>query len=176
MDRRIDVVLALGVVALGVFIVVAAQFIGKSPIADPIGPRGIPTGLGIAFALGGAGLVARRVIRWRTEDTVVVPEGTQDDAGVPPGSARRALKIWVAGAVYILTLPWAGYLIGTPLFVGVILNLLKFDRERLFGVIPAAVAFAVAFTAITYAVFAMVLGIRLPLGVVRELYLMLTGR
>ena len=176
MDRRIDVVLAVGVVALGVFIVIAAQFIGRSPIPDPIGPRGIPTGLGVAFALGGAGLVARRLIRWHSEDTLVEPEGTQDDIGVPSGSARRALKIWVVGAVYVLTLPFAGYLIGTPIFVGAVLYLLQFDRPRLFGVIPSIVAFPVVFTAVTYGLFAMLLGIRIPLGVVREIYLQLIGR
>jgi len=175
MDRRIDVALALAVMALGIFIIVAAQSIGRSPIADPIGPRGIPTGLGIAFVLGGGGLVARRLVRWGREGTYVEPEGSQDDAGVPPGSARRALSIWVVGAIYVLLLPVLGYLIGTPLFVGATLRLLHLNRSAILGV-PAIVALPILYTAISYALFATLLGIRLPLGPVRDLFLALSGR
>jgi len=175
MDRRIDVGLALAVTALGIFIIVAAQFIGRSPVPDPIGPRGIPTGLGVAFALGGGGLVARRLVRWRREGTHVEPEGAQDDVGVPPGSARRALAIWLAAALYVLLMPVLGYLIGTPLFIGTTLRLLQFNRSPVLGV-PAIVAFPVLFTAISYAVFASLLGIRLPLGLLRDVFATLTAR
>jgi len=175
MDRRIDVALALAVIALGIFIIVGAQFTGQSPIADPIGPRGVPTGLGIAFVLGGGGLVVRRLVRWRREGTFVEPEGSQDDPGVPPGSARRALAIWLAGAIYVVLLPVLGYLIVTPLFIGAVLRLLHLNRSPILGV-PAIVMLPILYTAISYALFATVLGIRLPLGPMRDLFLTLSGQ
>jgi hypothetical protein len=175
MDRRIDVALALGVTALGIFIIVFAQSIGRSPVPDPIGPRGIPTGLGTAFVLGGIALVARRVVRWRREGTYVEHEGSQDDVGVPPGSARRALTIWLAAAMYVVLLPVVGYLIATPLFVAATLRLLQFKRRPLLRV-PAIVAYPILYTVISYAVFATLLGIRLPVGPLRDVFLTLTGR
>jgi len=175
MDRRVDVILALAIAAVGVVIIVTAQFIGRSPVPDPIGPRGIPTGLGAAFILGGLGLALRRVLRWRREGDLVEPEGASDDAGVPAGSTRRALSIWGVAAIYVATLPILGHPVGTPLAVAAMLRLLNFNRRPVLGV-PAIIAYPVLFTAISYTIFALLLGIRLPLGFVRELYLLLTGR
>lgn len=175
MDRKIDVALALGVAALGVFLVVEAQSIGRSPVPDPIGPRGIPTGLGIALLLSGAALALRRALRWRTEGPIVEPEGSEDDQGVPPGSARRGLGIWVVSVAYVIALPFVGFLIATPILIAAILRLFEFDRPRLFGRIPGLITYPVAFTAVAYVTFAMILGVRLPLGFVRDIYLSLIG-
>ncbi len=103
------------------------------------------------------------------------PEGSEDDQGVPPGSSVRALSIWFAALVYVVTLPYLGYLIGTPLFIAFMLWQLKFDRKPLLR-IPAIVVYPVFFTVVTYFFFAMFLGVRIPLGVVRELVIMLSGR
>ena len=175
MDRRVDVIFALALAAVGVFLIVTAQFIGRSPVPDPIGPRGIPTGLGVAFFLGGSGLALRRIVRWNREGTFVEPEGKEDDAGVPPGSARRALALWATAAVYVVTLPFLGHPIGTPIALAVMLRLLNFNRRPILGV-PALIAYPVLFAAVSYFVFAMVLGIRLPLGIIREAVLFFTGR
>jgi hypothetical protein len=175
MDRRVDVALALALAALGLFIIVTAQFIGRSPVPDPIGPRGIPTGLGVAFFIGGVGLAARRVVRWGRETTYVEPEGTEDDPGVPPGSARRAMLMWLTALGYVLALPILGHPIATPVALMIMLRLLEFRRPPILGV-PALVAYPVIFTAVAYTVFAVLLGIRLPLGIIREIFLRLTGQ
>ena len=175
MDRRVDVAIALVVVALGVVILFATQNIADSPVPDPIGPRGIPNALGIFFVTAGSVLALRRVVRWNSESTLVPPEGSEDDQGVPPGSSVRALSIWFAALVYVVTLPYLGYLIGTPLFIAFMLWQLKFDRKPLLRV-PAIVVYPVIFTVATYLFFAMFLGVRIPLGFVRELVIMLSGR
>ena len=175
MDRRIDVVLALGVAALGVFILVEAQSIGRSPIPDPIGPRGVPTGLGIAFLLSGVALAARRLLQWGSTGTIVEPEGSEDDLGVPAGSSRRAMAIWGASVSYVVALPFVGFIVATPILVGVILRLLQFDRPALFGRVPALFTYPVLFTAVAFAIFSVILGVRLPLGFVRDLFLLASG-
>jgi len=173
-DRRVDVALAVAVAALGVVILVATQSIGRSPVPDPIGPRGVPTGMGIFFVLAGAALALRRVVRWSTEATLVTPEGSEDDQGVPAGSARRALGIWLAALVYVVTLPYLGHLIGTPLFTAFMLWQLKFDRPPVLR-IPAMVVYPAVFTVATYLFFATFLGVRIPAGFLRPLLTLVTG-
>ena len=174
MDRRVDVAIALTVAAFGVVILVATQQIGKSPVPAPVGPRGIPLVLGSFFVVAGLALAFRRILRWNSEGTMVPPEGSEDDAGVPPGSAARALSIWLASLLYVITLPILGFLIGTPLFIGFMLWRLQFDRRPVLR-IPAIVAYPVVFTVATYLFFATLLGVRIPLGVVRELAQRVTG-
>jgi hypothetical protein len=173
-DRRVDVAIALAVATLGVVILVATQQIGKSPVPDPVGPRGVPLILGTFFVVAGLVLALRRLLRWNHEGTLVAPEGSEDDPGVPPGSATRALSIWFAALVYVITLPFVGYLIGTPVFIGFMLWRLDFDRPPLLR-IPALVVYPAAFTVVTYLFFANFLGVRIPLGVVREIALSVMG-
>jgi hypothetical protein len=173
-DRRVDVAIALAVVALGVAILVLTQRIADSPVPDPIGPRGVPTVLGTFFVIAGTLLAGRRLIRWREQGTLVPPEGTEDDPGVPPGSAWRALSIWLAAFIYVVTLPYVGFVVGTPLFTAFMLWRLEMARGPLLKV-PAIVAFPVIFTAACYLFFATFLGVRLPLGFVREIVIRLSG-
>jgi putative tricarboxylic transport membrane protein len=158
MDRRADMAVALCVVLLGVFVLAAAQDVRPASIADPIGSRGAPHLVGAVLVLGGLALVLRRVLRWRQEGESVPAEGTEDDPGVPPGSAVRALAIWSAAVVYVLALPTAGYLIATPLFLGVALWLLAIRSWML-------VAVPLGFTVPVFLVFSLFLNVRLPTGI-----------
>ena len=158
MDRRADVAVALCVVLLGVFVLVAAQDVRPASIADPIGSRGAPHLVGAMLVLCGLALVLRRALRWRREAAIVPAEGTEDDQGVPPGSAFRALSIWTAALAYVLVLPTAGYLIATPLFLGVMLWLLAIRGWMLLAV-------PLGFTVPVFLVFSLFLNVRLPTGV-----------
>jgi hypothetical protein len=173
-DRRVDVAIALTISALGVVILVASQQIGKSPVPDPVGPRGIPILLGGFFVIAGVLLAGRRLIRWNQEGTIVPPEGSEDDKGVEPGSAWRAISIWLASLVYVITLPYAGFLVGTPLFIGFALWRLRFDRSPVLR-IPALIVYPVVFTVANYLFFATFLGVRLPVGFVREIATRVSG-
>jgi putative tricarboxylic transport membrane protein len=174
MDRRVDLLIAVMVAALGVFMIISAQFIAESPVPDPIGPKGIPVGLGAFFVIGGVALATRRVVRWKQETTFVTPEGIEDDRGVAPGSARRALGIWVVALLYVIALPILGHPIATPIALAVMLRMLEFDRPPVLR-IPALIFYPVAFTAVSYTVFAVILGIRLPQGFIRDIIRMLSG-
>jgi hypothetical protein len=110
------------------------------------------------LVLGGLALVLRRVLRWRQEGESVPAEGTEDDPGVPPGSAVRALAIWSAAVVYVLLLPVVGYLLATPIFLGIVLWLLAI-RSRLLVAVP------LGFTLIVFVIFSLFLNVRLPTGI-----------
>jgi hypothetical protein len=167
-DRRVDVALALVIAALGVVILVATQQIAKSPVPDPVGPRGVPLVIGGFFVIAGLALALRRLLRWNQEGTMVPPEGSEDDAGVPPGSAARAMSIWFASLVYVIVLPILGFLVSTPVFTGFVLWRLRFDRAPVLR-IPALIVYPVVFTVLTYLFFATFLGVRIPLGFVRDI-------
>jgi hypothetical protein len=158
MDRRADVAVAFCVVLLGVFVLVAAQDVRPASIADPIGSRGAPHLVGAVLVLGGLALILRRAVRWRHERIVVPAEGMEDDRGVPPGSAIRALAIWTAAVVYVLVLPALGYLLATPIFLGAVLWLLAIRSWML-------VAVPLGFTIPVFLVFTLFLNVRLPTGI-----------
>jgi len=164
MSRRVDFAIAIVVLVFGILVILAAQQIKAASVPDPIGPRGIPTGIGVTLALLGAGLALRRLRGWDGDD-LVPHEGTEDDEGpdVRPGSAKRALSIWAISMLYVVALPGLGYLIATPIFVAVVLTLMR--------VPSAAVRFgmSVGFTIGTFVVFNYLLSVHLPLGMLRDL-------
>jgi putative tricarboxylic transport membrane protein len=161
MDRRIDAAVAFCVVLLGIFVLVAAQDVRPASIADPIGSKGAPRFVGIVLLLGGVSLVLRRLLRWRSEPTLVPAEGTEDDRGVAPGSAVRALSIWLAAVIYVQALPGIGYVLATPLFLGVVLWLFAI-RSWLLVAVP------LGFTIPVFLVFTLFLNVRLPTGVLDD--------
>ena len=164
MSRRVDFAIAIVVTIFGILVILATQQIRAASVPDPLGPRGIPTGIGVGLVLLGAGLSIRR-LRGLAEGGLVPPEGTEDDEGpeVRPGSAKRAMSIWGASVVYVLTLPALGYLIGTPLFMVVVLTLMSVPSP------VARVGVPVGFTIGTFVVFNYLLNVHLPLGVLRDL-------
>lgn len=159
MDRRVDLAVAWCVVILGVFVLVTAQGIKPASVPDPIGSKGGPYFVGAVLIVGGLVLALRRIVQWRREETIVPAEGMEDDQGVEPGSAFRALSIWAAAVVYVLVLPYVGYLLATPVFVGVALWLFSIRRVAMLVGVP------IGFTIPVFLVFAELLNVRLPNGI-----------
>jgi putative tricarboxylic transport membrane protein len=159
MDRRYDVAVALCVAALGMFLLWAAQGIKPASIADPIGSKGAALLVGIVLAAGGLAVALRRLLRWRREPVLVPSEGVEDDPGVPPGSATRALSIWGAALVYVLALPHLGYLLATPVFLFAVLRLFSIRRPLMLIGVP------VGFTVPVFLLFVELLNVRLPTGI-----------
>lgn len=159
MDRRIDLIIGILVIALGAAVLYVAQGIRPTgPVVDAIGPRAFPYMIGIFFLLGGSRIVYVRLRQWRTETgNLVAEEGESDEPGVP-ASAPQAFAVMAAAVIYALTLSTVGYAIGTPAFVIVTLKALRMKSW------PAVIATALAYTAVTYVVFAHYLAVDLPLG------------
>jgi hypothetical protein len=82
----------------------------------------------------------------------------QDDLGVEPGSAFRALSIWGAAIVYVVLLPLVGYLVATPIFIALVLWLFSVRRPWLL------VGVSLGFTVSVSLIFVLFLHVRLPTG------------
>lgn len=149
-------------VFLGLFVLVAAQDVRPASVYDPIGSRGGPHLVGALMLIGGVMLVLRRLLGWYRESPLVAAEGTEDDKGVPPGSAVRALSIWAAAVAYVVVMPVAGYLLATPVFVAVVLRLFAVRRPLMLAAVP------VGFTVPVFLVFVLLLRVRLPTGILDE--------
>lgn len=159
MDRRVDLAVAFCVALLGIFVLVSARGIQSASVPDPIGARGAPTFAGAALCVGGLALVLRRLLRWGRERTFVTPEGTEDDTGVEPGSAFRAISIWGASVAYVLVLPFIGYVLATPIFIATILVLFSIRSWRMIAGV------SIGFTVPVFLVFVKFLNVRLPAGI-----------
>lgn len=158
MDKRADLALACGVVALGALAIwIASGFrIGNYP--DPLTSRGMPYVLGGFMILGGGILIWRRLAGWRQlPGRFVVSEGSEDEGG-HPADARRAGAVMACAFLWAVLLVPAGYLIVTPLcLAGMMLAMQVRDGPRLIG-------FPLGFTLLTWAVFSQALNVALPLG------------
>lgn len=158
MDRRIDLAVAAAFMALGLLIIFEASGIKPGMMRDPIGPRAAFYVSGGILAVGGLILIVRRLATWQLAAVNLVQnEGTPDEEGYP-ASVARAFKLIGAALLYGLTFNLLGYLIATPLFIAAALVVLGQKKPLSIAVI------AILFTVINYAIFAHVLGVRIPVG------------
>lgn len=165
MDRRVDLGIGLFVLAFGLFVLVTASTIRPTgPVVDAIGPRGVPYVLGVFFLIGGGSIVLSRLRAWRSgASDVVKSDGEPDEPGVP-ASALQAFMVMAAAFGYALLLNRLGYVIATPAFVIVTL---KTMRLRSWVVVLAT---AVAYTLVTYVLFALYMRVDLPVGPLTDLF------
>jgi hypothetical protein len=158
-DRRIDLIVGLFVIALGAAVLHVAHGIRPTgPVVDPIGPRAFPYMIGIFFLIGGSWTILNRLRKWRSESgNIIESDGEVDEPGIP-ASALQAFTVVAALILYTAGLPRLGYPIMTPLFVIAALKAMRMQSWL------TIVATAVVYTAVTYVVFALYLRVDLPLG------------
>lgn len=158
MDNRTDLVIASLFVMLGVFMVGTAVTFPPPVIRyDPLGPMGLPLGIGVFFIVGGGVQVARTASLWRRLGRLAPSEGSDDEPG-HPSVPWRAPAFLVGGFVYIALITPLGYLIATILASSAALWSMH--------VRPAwkVLVSSVAFSAVVFFAFRDFLGIPLPLG------------
>jgi putative tricarboxylic transport membrane protein len=159
MDSRKDLLLAFGIIALGIAVIAIAYSWPEPLIRDAVGPRAFPYALGLLFVFGGAFVAWQRVRAMHAAAGYVVPdEGGEEEDGVP-ASGLRAMTIIGLCVVYTLILNPIGFIVATPPFIALALITMK-ERSPV-----TVVATSLAFTAITYLLIHTVLGGRLPDGV-----------
>ena len=164
MDTRIDLAVAALVAAFGFAVVAIALTIPDGLYRDAVGPRRVPIGVGILILLCGSVAAIRRARRmaatrgWRAEQ-----DGTEDEPG-HPASLVRALVVMALTAAYAASFQPIGYLISTPLYIAAALWAMR-ERRAL-----KVATIAVVWTAVTYVLFAQVLGVRMPVGPLRTLF------
>lgn len=162
-DRRVDLAIALAIAGFAVFVLLVAQGIRSTGhVIDPLGPRAVPTMIGFMLLIGGGVVTVRRLLTWRsTTGPLVEPDGEPDEPGIP-ASARQAAGVAILSFLFVALLPVVGY----PLVAaGYIAGGLLVMRTRS---VPLLLGLAVAFSVVTYAIFAMLLRVDLPAGPLTE--------
>jgi hypothetical protein len=157
-DRRKDLAVALAIAGLGAAIVILGFDVSVGRIRDPIGTRSIPIVVGGLICAGGLALAARRLIRWRSEQTEVPAEGSTDERSQLPAATWRALAMWALCFGYVLVLGRAGFLLATPVLIAAGLFLMGVRRPvklAAVSLVPVALMFWLLHV---------VLNVRLPLG------------
>ena len=158
MDKRVDLLFGILLVALGVSAFVLASQFRRGTVADPLGVAGLPRALAVTLAFAGAAVVVRRLATWReSAGWLVAPEGASDDASYP-ASAWRPYVVIGALSAYVVAFQHVGYPITTIAFLMFTMWLMRIRSWwRLIGV-------SVGFTAVAFLLATRVFHILLPVG------------
>ncbi len=158
MDKRVDLTVAVGFLAFGVWLLVASFRIPQGSVPDSIGSGGVARVLAVAIIAATAYLIGRRIVSWRRTGVTVPAEGSTDNPD-HPASARRGLGMFGLLVAYAFGVQYLGYPIATPIFVAVALFVMGVSSWL------RLVAISVLYTVTSYALFVGVFGVLLPLGV-----------
>jgi putative tricarboxylic transport membrane protein len=158
MNKRIDFIISLVVVATGVLTVYLASGFRVGSFPDPVTARGLPYFTGSYLIVAGLYLAVRRAMTWSLiPGDYTVSEGHEDEPD-HPASAARAFTMMGLAVLWGVLLKPVGFLIVTPPIIGVMLWLMDVRKpSRLFG-------FSLIFTFVIWLAFSEVLGVVLPYG------------
>lgn len=166
MYKRVDLIIAVGLALLGVGIVVAAE-VTIPPAAsaytfDPIGPRGFSLVIGIMTIVLGGLLVLSIVRQQRAQGILWArvaedPNETGDDDRYP-ASSLQAFKIIALSIVYAILMGPLGYLISSALFISACMWAVGSKTRSML------IAFPIVYSIGTWALFGVLLNVRLPHG------------
>jgi putative tricarboxylic transport membrane protein len=163
MDTRRDLAFALVIVVFGIAVIGVASTIRDGAYSDIIGPRAFPYGIGLIMIIGGIAIAMRRFRFMFRELGYIAPlEGSADEPN-HKASLLPTLAMLAASAVYAFAMVPMGYPIATVAFIVCAFLVMGERNPWLLGV--GAVLFSVS----TYYVFAILLNIRIPLGVLTPL-------
>ncbi len=161
MDRRVDLVLGVAVSLFGIVLLLVAQGFRQDIGGDLLGPRAFPQVVGIGLFLTGGSvfLVNLRAIR---SGQLMGVGGTKDDEG-HPASAPRAFMLMGLTIGYAIVMTPLGFLFATPLYFLTALRTMQTTK------LSSYIVLCVGYTLVIYAVFALLLNIPLPNGILRPL-------
>jgi putative tricarboxylic transport membrane protein len=150
-----DVIVGLCLLALAVAYWLGADAIPRSRLAGGVGADGLPKGLAYALGFLSLLLIARSLAMWRAAEAE--RPGPQERAE-ERRRHLRAIGMFGLGALYLLLLPWLGYMLSVILLVGAV--------AWYNGKAPSPTMFAVAVGTgvLFYLLFVRFLGIAQPPG------------
>lgn len=134
----------------------ATGSIANSTLEDEVGAIGLPRALAVVLALIGIALFLRSL---RTGRTAAADDRDEQEADV---RLPRALGFLALGAVYVLILPYVGYLVSVALLIGTVA--LYEGAPRRWTIPAAAIGGAVLY----WAIFMKLLGVNQPVGTLFE--------
>ena len=164
MDKRVDLALALFLIAYGLFMIIVASDFQEGRVQDIVTSKGAPYAAGAFLILCGIILTVMRIATWSAlPGNFVVSEATKEDEEGYPASWKRAFAIIGAAWIDVWLLKWLGYLITTPLFLFfAVWAMGGRSWKRL-------IIFPLVFTLATWYVFSQLLGFLIPLGFLEPL-------
>jgi hypothetical protein len=158
MDRRQDLAVALGIIAVGaLYFWLGGIVIGPEAKSEPLGTQFWPRLLALLM-MGGATWVAGTIlVKWpRQLGHTVENLGDPDEPDIPVRVVRPLVLLGLL-TVYAATYEYLGYVAGTT--IGTYLAFVIFGRRDWKRIAVASVTFAV----VLYIVFGLVLRVRLDL-------------
>ena len=162
MDRRLDGLIAVGVMVFGLVLLYSAVTLPPPRLVrDPVGPMGLPIVIAVVFIVGGALQAYRALWVQRSLGPTVPPDGPDDEPDHPV-SGRRAVAFLAGGLAYVAMIPTLGYPVATPLMIGAGLWALNYRTVWKVALI------AVAFTVVAFLLFSTVLSIPVPAGILTD--------
>ena len=144
--RRADLVIGLGLLVFAAVYFQQSFAITRGFASDRLGPAFFPRLLAAALAVLAITLIVRAVA------------GRSDPTRPPAVRLRVLLAVLGLLVAYALLLPWAGFLLATPVLLGAVIWLLG-DRSWL-----SLAGTAVGTTAVLYLAFGRALHVLLPMG------------
>jgi hypothetical protein len=118
MDKRVDLSVAVGFLAFGVWLLVASYRIPQGSVPDSIGSGGVARVLAIVVIAFTAYLIGRRLIAWRSTGNTVPAEGSTDNDAHPASAVRGLYLMQVRSVVKLIAIPVAYTVVTYVLFVG----------------------------------------------------------
>jgi putative tricarboxylic transport membrane protein len=156
-DRRIDMAVAAGGVAIGIVLIVSALNIRHGFVSDPIGTGGLAEIIGVLLIAGGLFLIGRRLLAWNRSGHQVPTEGAGDEFGLP-ASAFRSFLMWLAGIGWALLLPRIGFIVTCFLLAMTGLVAMGVRSKLKLAIVP------VVFAVVLFVLFNRVFGVQYPAG------------
>lgn len=147
--RRADLLIGLALLVFAGVYFEQSFAITRGFASDRLGPAFFPRLLALTLAALAATLVVRAVT------------GRSDPSRPPAVRSRVFAGVLVLLTAYALLLPWAGFLLTTPVMLGTVIWLLGLRSW------PSLVGTAVGVTATLYVVFGRALHVLLPMGPLR---------
>lgn len=130
--------------------------IADSTLSDEIGAGGLPQVLAVILAILGLCLIGRTLLATRLSPAAAGHgDDEEEDRNAP---FPRAVGFLLFGVVYIVLLPFLGYIISTALLIGAIA--LYEGAPRTWVVLAAAIGGGVLY----WAIFVKLLGVKQPMG------------
>ena len=161
-DRAAALVSGGAGLAFSALYILAARRIEDSLLADSVGAAGVPVAIGGLMAVASVALIFKGLMASGRQ----VPT---EPAPPEPGASRLRLHGLAAGlllilAVYLLVLPWLGYIVSVGLMAAAAA---WFAGGRQ---VPVLLGFAVLTGPLLWLVFDLALRIRMPAGIWRSLF------
>lgn len=155
------VILAALLVLVGLFLIVVASDLPEGSVNDPLGPRGFPLLIGVGILGCGVVLFGQALLR-RSRSSAADDLSVEDEGSQPGGplSGMRIILAVLAMLGYVAVLPYAGFLLSTPVVLAMLIGLQ--------GGVPIKpfLFMTIGFPIVLYGLFVLLLSVPLPSGVV----------